>query len=134
MINVLELKEAACSFYTCIFEGEYGISYKGFTFSIGRPCQKYDNQSDLPNFLEILNLEIKEIRRKKREMFREKSRLFKENWNASIIQRAWRNSNFAWRPDTIVGLNRLRDVMIEDGLDAVAVNAEIDSRISEIIS
>lgn len=133
MVTILGLKEATLSLYACIFRVENGIFYTGLSVSIGRPCQKYDNRSDLPNFLRILSLEIKEIRKKIGEMFRKKCRLFKEDWSANIIQRAWRNSNFAWRPDTIVGLNRLRCVMIEDGLDTVAVNTEIDTRIAEIV-
>lgn len=133
MVDPRELKEAVLSLYSYRFEKENGISYSGLSVSIGRPCQKYDNRSELPNFLRILSLEVKEMRRKKKEMSRKKCRLFKENWNASIIQRAWWNSNFAWRPDTIVGLNRLRHVMIEDGLDTVAVNSEVDARIADIV-
>ena len=133
MFDNLELKKEVLYLNLNKFENKYGFPYFMMSNSLNyQPCQKYDNRSDLPNFLDILNNEIrcKEdwwILKKKKEEFRRKRAV-------KIIQKAWRNSKFAYRPDTIVGLNRLRHSMIEDGLNNSDINSEIDDKISKIVS
>ena len=134
MFDKFELKEAVFDFYSNLFEKKYGFSYFMMSKTLNcRPCQKYDNRSLCPAFLNILNIEKRNMQewwilKKRKEEFRRKRA-------TRIIQRAWRNSEFAYRPDTVLGQNRLRRTMIEEfGMDVTEVNTIIDARIAEIIS